>query len=231
MLLHKPSFFATLGLSAIIIASTGYSFLIVNSSPGSIIIPITAIVSVCILLGMAQIILGYEIRSLRNLAIGRNLVPGSAAGVAESRGSSRYPPIIIGNESHFDDFKNAPDPAKMDESDKRLEKFRQALKRMGRPIEYVAPRAEKKRVVAGTRTKRVDLRRNDDGMDKALTKSFHVSMVGRTEIVLLATSTGEEVKLPVGNAEVLEMAWQAFAKGMRVRPIIQSGRLARLEPG
>ncbi len=229
MLLHKPSFFAILGLSAIIIASTGYSFLIVDSSPSSITIPITAIVSVCILLGMAQIILGYEIRSIRNFAIGRNLVPGSA-GTPESEGSSRYPPIIIGNESHLEDFKNAPDPSKLDESEKRLEKFREALKRMGRPVEYVAPRVEKKKVVARTRNNRVDLLGNDDGMEKAMTKSFHVSMVGRTEIVLLAASTGEEVKLPVGNAKVLETAWQAFAKGMRVRPVIQGGRLARLEP-
>ena len=228
MLLHKPSFFATLGLSAIIIASTGYSFLIVDSSPSSITIPITAIVSVCILLGMAQIIIGYEIRSLRSLAVGRNLVPGSVAGAAGSEGSSRYPPIIIGNESHLEDFKNAPDPARVDESEKRLEKFREALKRMGRPIEYVAPRAGKKKVVARARTSRVDIRANE-GEEKTLTKSFHVSMVGRTEIVLLATSTGEEVKLPVGNAEVLQMAWQAFAKGVRVRPIIHSGRLARLE--
>lgn len=228
MLLRKPSFFATLGLTAIIIASTGYSFLIVDSSPSSVTIPITAIVSVCILLGMAQIILGYEIRSLRSLAIGRNFVPRSEAGGSGSEGSPRYPPIIVGNESHLEDFKNAPDPAKVDESDRRLEKFRQALKRMGRPIEYVAPRAGRKKVVARARANRVDIRASE-GVEKAVSKSFHVSMVGRTEIVLLATSTGEEVKLPVGNAEVLEIAWQAFAKGMRVRPIIQSGRLARLE--
>ncbi len=228
MLLHKPSFFATLGLSAIIIAATGYSFLIVDSSPGSITIPITAIVSVCILLGMAQIILGYEIRSLRSLAMGRNFVQGSA-GATEPEGPSRYPPIIIGNESHLEDFQNAPDPAKADESEKRLEKVRQALKRMGRATGYVAPQTLTKRVSSRTRSS-LDPRRNNDSVEKGLTKSFHVSLLGRTEIVLLATSTGEEVKFPVGNAQVLEMAWQAFAKGMKVKPIVEGGRLARLDP-
>lgn len=189
----------------------------------------TAIVTVCVILGTALIILGYEVQGLRALAFGRGPQRGSQAGSfeAEAAETPRFPPIIVGDESPLEDFKHAPDPARVDESEKRLEKFRDALKRMGKPTQ---PPASKSGTKKGGRTKG---RRAGDGVSNALVetapaKSFRVSLIGRTEIVLLAAATGEEVKLPVESAEVLEMAWHAFAKGMRVRPIIERGRIARL---
>ena len=211
------------------IASTGYSFLIVGSS-SDVTIPMTAIVTVCIILGTALIILGYEIQGIKNLALGRELSRGSQPGAfsTTSVGSPRYPPIIVGDESPLEDFKNAPDPARVDESEKRLEKFREALRRAGKPVERAASKSTNRRG-ARTRVTRVDRDRAGSLVQAAPPKSFRVSLIGRTEIVLLASTTGEEVKFPVDNAEVLEMAWHAFAKGMKVRPIIQSGRIARLE--
>lgn len=190
----------------------------------------TAIVTVCVILGTALIILGYEVQGLRALAVGRGPQRGSQPGsfaTAEAE-TPRYPPIIVGDESPLEDFKHAPDPARVDESEKRLEKFRDALKRMGKPRESPIAKSRTKR---GARTKARRLS-DDDGnalVEATPAKSFRVSLIGRTEIVLLAATTGEEVKLPVESAEVLEMAWHAFAKGMRVRPIIESGRIARLE--
>lgn len=217
-----------LGLSAILIASTGYSFLIVGSSSDSITIPMTAIVTVCIILGTALIVVGYEIQGLKNLAVGRGLSRGSQpASFSEPVESPRYPPIIVGDESPLEEFKNSPDPARVDESEKRLEKFRDALKR-ARPVEGPAARSGNRKLARG-KVKRVGQEGNSDLVQVAPPRSFRVSLIGRTEIVLLAVPTGEEVKLPVDNADVLEMAWHAFAKGMKVRPIIQSGRISRLE--
>jgi hypothetical protein len=227
--LHKPSFFAILGLTAIIIASTGYSFLIIGSPVDSTTIPITAIVTVCIILGSALVILGYEIQVLKNLALGRELSRGSQPGFSSaSVASPRYPPIIVGDESPLEEFKNALDPARVDESEKRLEKFRDALRRVGKPVERVAAKPEK-RSSGRAKAKRVGQDGGNELVQVSPPKSFRVSLIGRTEIVLLAVSTGEEVKLPVDNADVLEMAWHAFAKGMKVRPVIRSGRVARLE--
>ena len=190
----------------------------------------TAIVTVCVILGTALIILGYEVQSLRNLALGRDFSSISQAGSVStlSGGSPRYPPIIIGDESPLEDFKNAPDPTRLDESEKRLEKFREALRRVGKPANGETARPTIRRG-ARAKSKKVGLDERSDLGPVAAPKSFRVSLIGRTEIVLLAVTTGEEVKFPVDNADVLEMAWHAFAKGMKVRPIIQSGRIARLE--
>jgi hypothetical protein len=228
--LHKPSFFAILGLSAIIIASTGYSFLIVGSPSDAVTIPMTAIVTVCIILGTALVILGYEIQGLKNLAVGRGLSRGSQPGAfsTSSVETPHYPPIIIGDESPLEEFKHAPDPAREDESEKRLEKFRDALRRVGKPVQGEAAKSGFRKSARG-KARRVGQDGRNNLVQATPPKSFRVSLIGRTEIVLLAVSTGEEVKLPVDSADVLEMAWHAFAKGMKVRPIIESGRIARLE--
>lgn len=220
-----------MGLSAIAIASTGYGFFLLQSPLDSTTIPITAIVSVCIVLGFTQIMLGYEFRNLQHVIFGRNASPRQSGGILESAASgasSHYPPIIIGNEQPLDDFKNTLDPARVSESERRLEGLRKAMRRVAPPNQERFSESEgKQNPTRGRRTRPGGVNRDDSASERT---RFHVSMVGRTQIVLSAVTTGEEVKLRCDSSEVLETAWRAFAKGEKVRVMIQDGRIIRLEP-
>ncbi len=252
--MRGPRFFSILGFLAILIASAFYGIYLLQSTLSPITITITAIVIACIILGMAQIMLGYEIRSIQRIqriTIERSITESqferspSSTRLQESAHHRptltetkiprphNFPPMThkygISVQSRGADDSNPSadltttlDPLKMTESERRLERLRQALRRTKQPPDK--PPSESERKAASTLVGNVSTSTAYSPED-----GFAILLVGREEIVLSSTITGEEFRIPCHDASVLETAWRAFAKGAKVKPIIQNRRIVRLE--
>ncbi len=234
------------------IASAGFGYYVVSADPNALTLTLAAIVSACILLGMEQIILGYEIQRVHRVSFRvphaasskTSVKPLASTDASAIRYTSSVPDLKIPRPENFPPGRHearilasSPDsvetgipasasgPVEEQSEEERLENLKQNLLRLGRSNESTAPDSARTPRVKGRREKRATKQAGGDGADGT---SFHVSLVGKDEIVLSRMSTGEEVKFPCVNSEALETAWRAFAKGDIVRPELSNGRITRL---
>ncbi len=249
--MRRRSFSSIFGIFAIAMVSIGYVTFLLHSTPDPTFI-VGFLVAVSLILGMGQIVLGNEIRGIENMNYIRSvaaspdkplLLPAveshaySAPRVITAE--TRIPPNFPLSPSQPSVSREDADAERIDRpvgwtadindeaaASKKLEPVLKALHRGG-PLPR-EPQVTPNRIRRTKKSRSNALAVSNQGAD-VNNKRFRVALVGRSEVVLLATNTGQEHKYPSEDADVLQAAWRAFAKGVEVKPTFRSGRITQLE--
>ncbi len=243
-----------LGILVIATVSIGIAAYLLQPTPDPGLI-IAVLVTVCLVLGLEQVILGYELQTMQTLGARRttlvNLtqprptavqpvealpspsefsegrrVPRPANFPRETLRSTLQAPLIGGGTARPLVREEPPESAETTESERRLERVRDSFRRGGLPDTDAPKPARKTRTVKAKLVQALAPYKPRNIFDP---KQFKVAVVGRSEVVLMVAGTGEEFMFPADNSEVLNTAWRAFAKGVKVNPILSGGRIASLD--